>query len=202
MKSFFNTIVRFALSFKRPSRTANARLIHERGENVESMIIRVATPTEISKIAALHVKTWNDTYWYVKYKPTYELRERQWKEKFKVTDDSWFCFLVENKKREFIGFAKGKVYNHSDLPDFSGELNKIYLLREYQRLGLGRKLVGHIARRFIDKGIHTMVLFAEPQNPSCQFFEKLGGHRLYAKNGEFHGGYGWRDIRRLAETRE
>jgi len=65
-----------------------------------------------------------------------------------VTDGSWFCFVVENRKGELVGFAKGKTYNHSDLPDFSGELNKIYLLREYQRLGLGRRLVGCVARRF------------------------------------------------------
>jgi len=43
-----------------------------------------------------------------------------------------------------------------------------------------------------------MVLFGTPQNPSCAFFEALGGERLFAKTGEFHGGYGWRDLQRLA----
>jgi hypothetical protein len=37
-------------------------------------------------------------------------------------------------------------------------------------------------------------LFGVPENPSCAFHEAMGGERLYAENGEFHGGYGWRDL--------
>ena len=43
-----------------------------------------------------------------------------------------------------------------------------------------------------------MVLFGVPQNPSCAFHEAREGERLLAKNGEFHGGYGWRALQRLA----
>lgn len=132
--------------------------------------------------------------------PTYAIRERQWRDAFEVTDGSWFCFVIEDNDDQLVGFAKGKLYNHSDLPDFSGELNKIYLLREYQGLGLGRRLVGHVARRFLDQGISTMVLFAEPDNPSCGFYEALGAERLLDDAGRFHGGYGWRDLRRLASV--
>ena len=84
------------------------------------------------------------------------------------------------------------------LPGFAGELNKIYLLRDYQRQGLGRRLVGHVARRFLSQGIASMVLFGEARNPSCGFWDRLGGERLYAANREFHGAYGWRDLRSLA----
>src|SRR5262249_25941033 len=86
----------------------------------------------------------------------------------------------------------------TDSSDVSGVLSKIYLLREYQRLGLGRRLVGHVARRFLSQGVHTMVLFGIPQNPSCAFHEVLGGERLFTENGEFHGGYRWPDLQRLA----
>ncbi len=57
---------------------------------------------------------------------------------------------------------------------------------------------GHVARRFLAQGIRSMVLFGVPQNPSCAFHEALEGERLLAKNGDFHGGYGWRDLQRLA----
>jgi hypothetical protein len=43
-----------------------------------------------------------------------------------------------------------------------------------------------------------MLLFGDAQNPSNGFYEALGAERLYAANGEFHGGYGWRDLQRLA----
>jgi peptide-methionine (S)-S-oxide reductase len=162
--------------------------------------IREATSADIPALAALHVQTWNATYPDVPVKPTCEIRERQWREAFAVTDGSWFCFVIESQNGEMVGFAKGIPYNHPDLPDFSGELSKIYLLREHQRQGLGRRLVGHVARRFLSQGITSMVLFAEPSNPSCAFYEALGAERLLDAIGHFHGGYGWRALHWLASV--
>jgi ribosomal protein S18 acetylase RimI-like enzyme len=163
-----------------------------------SLIIREATAADIPALADLHVRTWNATYPDVLKKPTYEIRERQWREAFDVTDGSWFCFVVQAPTGELVGFAKGVPYRHRDLPDFAGELSKIYLLREYQRQGLGRQLVGHVARRFLSQGITSMVLFADADNPSCRFYEAVGGERLLDPAGQFHGGYGWHDLRWLA----
>jgi ribosomal protein S18 acetylase RimI-like enzyme len=109
-----------------------------------------------------------------------------------------FCFVIENQHGELVGFAKGTRYAHPDLPNYSGELSKIYLLPEYQRLGLGRRLVGHLARRFLAQGISTMLLFADAGNPSCRFFEALRAEKILDAAGKFHGGYGWRDLRTLA----
>jgi ribosomal protein S18 acetylase RimI-like enzyme len=157
--------------------------------------IREATPHDIPALAELHVATWNATYPEVLQKPTYEIRERQWQAAFEVTDGSWFCFLVEDEGGRLVGFAKGTPADH---PDFSGQLSKIYLLGVHQRQGLGRRLVGHLARRFLDQGVTSMVLFADAQNPSCGFYEALGAERLFDEAGNFHGAYGWRDLRRLA----
>jgi len=112
-----------------------------------------------------------------------------------MTDGTWFCFVIERRDGQLTGFAKG---TRSDHPEFSGELNKIYLRREYQRLGLGRRLAGHVARRFLSQGISSMILFAEPQNPSRAFYEALGAERLRDAADRFHGAYGWRDLQRLA----
>jgi ribosomal protein S18 acetylase RimI-like enzyme len=163
-----------------------------------SIIIREATIADLPALARLHVETWKATYPDVQNPPTYEIRERQWQEAFKVTDGSWFCFVVEGPDGELIGFAKGVPYNHAALPDFSGELSKIYLLQEYQRQGLGRRLLGHVVRRFLSQGVTSMVLFADPGNPSCAFYEALGAERLLGASGDFHGGYGWRDLQTLA----
>jgi ribosomal protein S18 acetylase RimI-like enzyme len=200
MKNLIHAIARFINGLKRPSKKDNLRLLHVREETRDSFIIREATAEDIPGLAALHVKTWAETYPGVKKPSTNEIRAYQWLEQFKITDGSWFCFLVSTKKNELIGFAKGQKYSHSDLPEFSGELNKLYLLRDYQRIGLGRKLIGHVARRFLSMGINNMVLFGTAQNPSCGFHEALGGERLYANNGEFHGGYCWRDLNRLADS--
>jgi ribosomal protein S18 acetylase RimI-like enzyme len=178
--------------------TVNRRSEYREEKTAMPAIIREWTIDDLPAVVHLHVETWKATYPEVTNPPTYEIRDRQWREAFKITDGSWFCFVAEDESGELIGFANGKRYCHADLPDFSGELNKIYLLREYQRQGLGRRLLGHVVRRFLSQGITSMVLFADPANPSCRFYEAMGAERLFDASGNFHGAYGWRDLNRLA----
>jgi len=167
----------------------------EGAEAVASLLIRDATAADIPALARLHVTTWNATYApMLMHGPPVSIREQQWREAFSHNDGSWFCFVVENSRGDLIGFAKG---TRSDHPDYGGELSKIYLLREYQRIGLGRRLVGHVARRFLDQGITTMWLFGDARNPSCKAWLALGAIKTDDDPG--NGNYGWRDLRRLAE---
>ncbi len=83
-------------------------------------------------------------------------------------------------------------------------MSKIYLLREYQRLGLGRRLIGlgrrligHVARRFLTQGIRAMWLFGDARNPSCNAWVALEAIKTDADPGS--GNYGWRDLQVLAE---
>lgn len=178
-----------------PSKAANARRLRERGETAASLVIREATAEDIPALVRLHVTTWNSTYAPMLMKgPPVEVRVHQWREAFASMDGSWFCFVVENAKGELVGFAKG---TRSDHPEYAGELNKIYLLREYQRLGVGRRLVGHVARRFLSQGITSMWLFGDARNPSANVWRALGAVKTDDDPG--NGSYGWWDLRRLAE---
>jgi hypothetical protein len=49
------------------------------------------------------------------------------------------------------------------------------------------------------RGVTSMLLFGDAVNPSNGFYEAFGAERLYSDTGEFHGGYGWRDLRRLGD---
>jgi GNAT superfamily N-acetyltransferase len=95
-----------------------------------------------------------------------------------------------------VGFAKGTPHDGS-VPGYQGELNKIYILRRYHRLGLGRRLLADVARRFLEREISSMLLFGDAKNPSNGFYEAMGGERLISSGGEFHGGYGWHDLNDL-----
>jgi L-amino acid N-acyltransferase YncA len=166
---------------------------------MSAIVIREAIAADVPALARLHVTTFNETHAPVlRNGPTYEVREHQWRQAFQSDDGTWFCFVIEGPTGELIGFAKGQRYAHRDQPDYDGELNKIYLLRAYHRRGLGRRLVGHVARRFLGQGVISMLLFGDARNPSNGFYEALGADKLFAANGEFHGGYGWRDLRTLA----
>lgn len=156
--------------------------------------IRSATLDDISALAELHVRTFGETHGLGG--PTVQLREAQWQEVLHSTRPG-FCLLVEGHGRP-VGFARGIDRQEQELPEFKGELNKIYLLREAQGLGLGRRLLCSSAAEFIKRGISSMLLFGDARNPSNGFYEHMGGERLFAANGDFHGAYGWKNLDKLA----
>jgi L-amino acid N-acyltransferase YncA len=161
--------------------------------------IREATAADVAALARLHVTTFNETHAPVLLDgPSFDVREHQWRQIFASDNKNWFCLVIEHPSGELIGFAKGQPYAHKEHADFAGELNKIYLLREFHRQGLGRRLLGHVARRFLAQNISSMLLFGDANNPSNRFYEAMGAIKLFAANGEFHGGYGWRDLTKLA----
>lgn len=189
-------VVRYLLARRRPSKAVNVRLLRQRGESSSSFVFRDATAGDIPALAAVHVTAWSATYPFVRRPPSFSLREGQWREAFAQPEGTWFCIVIEKAPGELVGFAKG-IPNENG----SGDLNKIYLLTDYQRLGLGRKLVGHVARRFLARGISSMTLSADPANPSCRFYEALGAETARDASGRpCDGAYVWRDLRRLASV--
>jgi L-amino acid N-acyltransferase YncA len=194
MKRVVNALWRFVAGLSQPSKRTNARRLRERGETLASFSIREATAADIPALAQLHVTTWNATYAPLLMKgPSYEVRERQWREAFAQQDGSWFCLVAQRGNGELVGFAKA---NKSDNPEFAGELNKIYVLREYQRLGLGRRLLAGVVTRFLSQGINSMWLFGDARNPSSRVWKALGAEKTDDDPG--NGNYGWRDLRQLA----
>src|SRR5829696_1505993 len=161
--------------------------------------LRLAHEADVPRLAELHVQTFNETHRGGRPNgPSYELRERQWREAFDLQDGSWFCYVIEDDEGKLVGFAKGAPHD-GGLPEYEGELSKIYVLQRVQRQGLGRRLLCAVAQRFVDDGVTSMLLFGEAANPSNGFYESFGAERLYSETGEFHGAYGWRDLRMLVE---
>jgi GNAT superfamily N-acetyltransferase len=160
--------------------------------------IREATVHDIPELAALHVRTWRATYEGILSEkqlsgPTVELREKQWRTALETTDGSRFVLVVEDEKGRLVGFAHGRPSDH---PEFDGELGSIFLEADYQRKGIGTRLVARIARWFLARGVESMWVFADGRNPSCAFYRTLGGEKLDAD--PMLGNYGWRDLQRLA----
>jgi len=196
LKNFITSIQRYLKSLKRPSKKTNLQKLHERGETVHSFTFRDATENDTHELGKLHAITWAQTY---NGKPNIKLRQYQWDKAFKEENDgSWFCILVVSKKNELVGFAKGITYKDKDSSVLRGDLNKIYLLSSYQRVGLGKKLFKLVVQRFLSVGVNDMVLFGIPQNPSCAFHETMGGERLYSEKGNFDGGYRWGDLKKIS----
>jgi len=197
IKNFINDIRRYWWARKRNALTKN-NLINSKYK-ADDFVIRDAVIDDLPALIALHVQVWNETHWNVKRKPTYETRESQWRKQFTQPTDNWFCLVVESPDKQLVGFAKGEIEKLDNLPEYNGFLSKFYFLLPYQRLGLGKRLFRGVAEHFISMGINSMVLFGVGYNPSCYFYQRMGGKRLYTKNGEFHGAFGWLDLGAVAK---
>jgi ribosomal protein S18 acetylase RimI-like enzyme len=192
LKSRIAGIKRWINARTRPTGEANARRLRERGESTTSITFRDAVAADIPALSELHVTTWNATYNTTRG-PTIATRTWQWNQVFAKQDRRDFVLVLEDRNGRLIGFTWGRPHEGA----FEGELSKIYLRWEYHGLGLGRRMMAETARRFLERGIHSFVLFAELSNPTLGFYDRMGGERLFDDRGLFSGAYGWRDVRTL-----
>ena len=113
-------------------------------------------------------------------------------------------FVAETEGGDVVGFAAGGPEREGDRT-YGGELYAIYLLQEHQTRGLGRHLVSAVARRLLDDGFSSMLVWVlEDNRRACRFYESLGGKRVGRKTIVIGGAdltevsYGWEDIAALA----
>jgi len=161
--------------------------------------IRDLGAADVPALAALHVASFAETHAPRGGGPTVALREEQWTHTFRETDRNTFVIGIEAADGRLVGFAKGCAHD-GGVPGYAGELNKIYLLRELHRRGLGQRLLLAAAERFLQRGIRSMLLFGDASSAANAFYEALGAERLHSPAGEFHGGYGWTDLTALVAS--
>lgn len=161
------------------------------------MLLRDAIKGDLRALAELHVRTYNETHLGPgESGPTYETREWQWRQKLSETHATKFVLVLENETKQLVGF----IWCHptKDNPTWAARLNKIYLLRDYQRRGHGTRMLAAAVERLLAGGLTSMALFTETDNePACNFYEQLGAERQLNERGEFEGMYGWTDLRKL-----
>ena len=165
--------------------------------SIGDLVLREATIADVRPLAELHVRTFNETHvGPFGSGPSYSTREWQWREKLSETDATHFVLVLETAAKQLVGF----IWCHPTTDDlkWGARLNKIYLLREYQRSGLGKRMVAAAVDRLLEHGLTSMALFTEADNePACNFYDQLGGERQLNERGDFGGMYGWTDLRKL-----
>jgi len=116
--------------------------------------------------------------------------------------DEGDCLIVAEEQRgEVVGFALARVV-HDD-PSYRSELRVLSVSPAFQRSGVGRALVRHVAAHFERAGICSMLVRVLTTNPNRAFYERLGARLLRVEPYEWSGVameeevYGWSDLTAL-----
>lgn len=175
------------------------------------MIVRPAKIADAPAIARVNVDTWRTAYRTIVPADylanfSYEKRESSWLEIISTAENNaHFVYVAENKSGKIVGFAAGGRERMGKYM-YQGELFAIYILEDYQRQGIGRKLVGCVAEKLADLDLNSLLVWVLGDNSACRFYEVLGGEKVDELQTSRAGvrlkeiAYGWTDIAVLKST--
>ena len=164
------------------------------------MVIR---PTEISdaqSMSRIYVRSWLDTYLsVVPFGFLFEMSESQHKQAFRneIINNQVISFVAEETSN-IVGFITGgNERKGNDI--YGGEIYTLYVLKYYQRRGIGSKLVSALTKQLNQNGIYSMLVRVLKLNPYRRFYKKINGIYLKTERLTFAGEsldvetYGWLD---------
>ena len=164
------------------------------------MVIR---PTEISdaqSMSRIYVRSWQDTYLsVVPFGFLFEMSESQHKQAFRneIINNQVISFVAEETSN-IVGFITGgNERKGNDI--YGGEIYTLYVLKYYQRRGIGSKLVSALTKQLNQNGIYSMLVRVLKLNPYRRFYKKINGIYLKTERLTFAGEsldvetYGWLD---------
>ncbi len=166
--------------------------------------IRLAQMGDSLAIARVHVDTWRTTYMGIVPDEflanlSYVRCQENWVKELSNPQGEWRTFVAEARSGQIVAFASGGPLREA-LADFDGELYVVYVLKSYQGMGYGKRLVTQVALDLASRGFHSLVIWALKDNPACRFYEMLGGQLTAEKAVEIGGkelldvAYVWPDL--------
>lgn len=171
--------------------------------------LRAARPRDAAAIARVHVDSWRDTYAGIlpaRYLAglSYEKQTREWLGHLARPGNA--SFVAESEAQGVIGFINGGPERTGQNSRFFSEVYVLYLLRQYQRRGVGRDLMITFAAEVMKIGLRTMLVWVLSENPSRAFYAALGSEQVAEKSIDVGGAklkevaYAWTDLRVLLQV--
>lgn len=167
------------------------------------MKIRKATASDIDGIAFVHAMSWKTTYKGLISDEfldaiTAEARSKRWIRNFENPNKDEVMYVAEDEAGMIVGFANGGARREPDLYD--AELYALYLLKEHQGKGLGKRLIRSVAQNLLEKNYRSFMTWVLVGNPALHFYHKMGGESVATKEMKIGNEIveeimmGWRDI--------
>jgi GNAT superfamily N-acetyltransferase len=175
---------------------------------VTAIAVRRATAGDAPGIARVRVDSWRTTYRGMI--PDAYLDAMQvdastalWDRVLTAGRNTTSVFVAEHGG-EIVGFACGTMLQEPR-HGLDAELAAVYLRRELQRAGLGRRLVHAVVEAQRAHGATGLLTWVIAGNKGARaFYERLGGELVVEQPFQWDGmdlveaGYGWRDLPALA----
>jgi GNAT superfamily N-acetyltransferase len=174
---------------------------------VTEALIRPAVPADAAAIAQVRVDAWRTTYKGIVPDAyldamTVEASTALWDKVLRAAPNTTNTF-VATIDGLVAGFASGLMLAE---PKFgiNAELSAVYIVRDAQRAGLGRRLVAALAGAQQAHGADGLIVWVISGNKAARaFYENLGAQLLVEQPFTWDGmdlveaGYGLRDLPRL-----
>jgi ribosomal protein S18 acetylase RimI-like enzyme len=151
-------------------------------------------------MSRIYVKTWRDTYLSViPFGYLFGMSESRQEQAFlnELSSRQTISFVAEDAGR-VVGFITGGDERSKD-DIYRGEIYTLYVLKHFQRRGIGGRLVSALATRLNRNGIYSMLVRVLKLNPYRRFYQKINGTYLKTERLPFAGEvmdvetYGWLD---------
>ena len=150
--------------------------------------IRSAKKEDISKIAAVHIQSWKETYpGIMPERKIASLNMEACSRNCENALASGSHVFVAEVNQEIIGFVSGGANRIQEACETGlgntceAELAAIYMLREYHGKGIGRMMFTHFVDTMVQAGYHSMVIWVAELNPAVNFYLKMGGEQVDRK---------------------
>lgn len=177
--------------------------------------IRLAQLEDAEAIAGVHVAAWRESYTglvpaEMLASLSVEERADRWRRILGDPDPAvaTVAFVACARGGAVVGFGSCGRQRSAELAraGFGGEFQAIYVLRAAQRCGVGRALMGAMARALADRGLQGGALWVLAGNqPAMDFYGRLGGAVVAQREDERGEGiilaenaYGWASVALLA----
>ena len=162
---------------------------------------------DAAAIARIHVTAWRATYAgmlpdaYLVQMSARQLQQH-WRQVLSQHDRQERVVVAAaevNGQRKVVGFGSCGPSRFQSLP-YAGEVYTLYLLPDWQGLGLGRPLLQSLFAALLRSDCAGAVIWVLSANPSRYFYEALGGRRVAERQEDFAGArlpvtaYAWPDL--------
>jgi 3-deoxy-manno-octulosonate cytidylyltransferase (CMP-KDO synthetase) len=147
---------------------------------------RQANIKDAPAIAKVHVESWQKSFAGIVPKEFLDnmiVGERTKAFEQRFGERNYKMFVAENDKDGIVGFADFGKARESGF-EFESELYAIYLLSEYQGMGVGENLFRLCQKEMISEGFNSMYLMSLKVSPYKSFYEKMGG-QIVANGNHF-----------------